>query len=75
MIPVETVPGTGREMMKKYSAGVNSCMIYFIHCKNLYKCYNVPQLSTTIKKKEMKEKKKILINRKIKFVKTFIRIT
>jgi hypothetical protein len=36
--------------------GVNSSMIYLIHCKNLCKCYNVPPPRTTIKKKKkMKE--------------------
>jgi hypothetical protein len=40
MITVETVPGIrgwGRAV-----EGWNSSMIYFIHCKNLCKCYNVP---------------------------------
>jgi hypothetical protein len=32
--------------------GVNSSMIYLIHCKNLYKCYNVSPPSTTIKKEK-----------------------
>jgi hypothetical protein len=32
--------------------GVNSSMIYLIHCKNFYNCYNVPPLSTIIKKKK-----------------------
>jgi hypothetical protein len=33
--------------------GVNSNMIYFIHCKNLFnsKCHNVPPPGTTIKEK------------------------
>jgi hypothetical protein len=31
--------------------GVNSNMIYSIHCKNLCKCHNVPPVSTTIKEK------------------------
>jgi hypothetical protein len=30
--------------------GVNSSMIYLIHCKNLCKCYNVPPSSTKILK-------------------------
>jgi hypothetical protein len=33
--------------------GVNSNMIYLIHCKNLCKCHNVPPHSTTIKEKTM----------------------
>jgi hypothetical protein len=32
---------------------VNSSMIYWIHYKNLHKCYNVPQPSTTIKGKKL----------------------
>jgi hypothetical protein len=48
-IPVETVPGIGEEGMEG-SGEVNSSMIYLIHYKNLYKCYNVPPPST-IKKK------------------------
>jgi hypothetical protein len=30
--------------------GVNSSMIYLIHCKNSCKCHNVPPPSTAIKK-------------------------
>jgi hypothetical protein len=30
--------------------GVNSIMIYLIHCKNFYKFHNVPSTITTIKK-------------------------
>jgi hypothetical protein len=56
MIPVETAPGI-KEGMGESSAGVNSSMMYLIHCKNLHKCYNVPPPSTTI----------ILKFRKIKF--------
>jgi hypothetical protein len=29
----------------------NSSMIYLVYCKNLFKCYNVPTPSTTIKEK------------------------
>jgi hypothetical protein len=50
MIPVETVPGIGGGM-KESSGGVNSNMIYLIHCKNLCKCHNVLPSSTTIKEK------------------------
>jgi hypothetical protein len=31
--------------------GVNSNMIYLIHCKNFCKYHNIPQPNTTIKKK------------------------
>jgi hypothetical protein len=44
MIPVETIPGLEVE-------GVNSSMIYVVHCKTFYKCYSVPPPSTTVKKK------------------------
>jgi acyl CoA:acetate/3-ketoacid CoA transferase beta subunit len=52
MIPVENVPGMGG--IKQRGGGVNSSMIYLIHCKKLYKCHNVPPYtpSTTIKKKK-----------------------
>jgi hypothetical protein len=51
MIPAETVPGIreGRDERQQWR-GVNSSMIYLIHCKNLCKCYSVPPPSTTIKK-------------------------
>jgi hypothetical protein len=39
----------GRGEWKKGVEGVNSHMMYLIHCKNLCKCYNVPSPSTTIK--------------------------
>jgi hypothetical protein len=35
--------------------GVNSSMIYLIHCKNFYKCHNVHSPSPTIKKERKKE--------------------
>jgi hypothetical protein len=47
IILVETIPGMGRGRMVE---GVNSSMIYLIHCKNLCKCYNVPPPSTTTTK-------------------------
>jgi hypothetical protein len=37
MIPFETTPGMEGEGVE----GVNSCMVYLIHCKNLCKCHNV----------------------------------
>jgi hypothetical protein len=51
MIPVETVTGIGGVGIKEKSGRVNSSMIYFIHCKNLHKCYNVLPPSTIIKNK------------------------
>jgi hypothetical protein len=52
VMPVETVPGIREGGWQTAVEGVNSSMIYFIHCKNLCKCYNVPTPSTTIKKKK-----------------------
>jgi hypothetical protein len=49
MMPIEAVPGIGG--MKESCGRGNSSMIYFIHCKNFCKFYNVPPSSTTIKKK------------------------
>jgi hypothetical protein len=49
MLPVETVPGMGGGRIKDNGGGVNSGMIYLIHCKNLCKCHNVPSPSTIIK--------------------------
>jgi hypothetical protein len=51
IIPVEIVPGVVGEGVD----GVNSSMIYLIHCKNLCKCYNVSLPSTAIKKKYKKQ--------------------
>jgi hypothetical protein len=42
MIPVETTPGM--------VVGMNSSMMYLVHCKNFYKCHNVPPPSTRINK-------------------------
>jgi hypothetical protein len=39
--------GEGR--MKKSDEGVNSNMVYLIHCENLCKCHNTPPPSKTIK--------------------------
>jgi hypothetical protein len=51
MIPVETVPGIGgRRNEGEELEGVNSSMIYLIHCKNLCKSYTVSPSNTTIKK-------------------------
>jgi hypothetical protein len=52
--------GRGDERMVEE---VNSCMIYLIHCKNLYKCHNVPPPGTTIKGKNsrnLRDIKKII---------------
>jgi hypothetical protein len=38
---------------KRAAEGVNSSMIYLIHCKNLCKCYNVSPPSTAIIKKKI----------------------
>jgi hypothetical protein len=46
MIPVETIPGMGGKQVE----GVNSSMIYFIHCKNFCKCHNVSPPNTIMKK-------------------------
>jgi hypothetical protein len=37
LIYVETVPGQGREDEREQWRGMNSSMIYLIHCKNLCK--------------------------------------
>jgi hypothetical protein len=42
IIPVETVPGIGGQGMKDSNGGMNSSMMYLIHCKNLCKYSNVP---------------------------------
>jgi hypothetical protein len=55
MIPVETVPGNRGGGMRKSPGVGNSSMIYLIHCKNLYECYNVHTSSTTIKKQRLLE--------------------
>jgi hypothetical protein len=46
MIPVRSV----HHRLKESSGEVNSS-ICLIHCKNLWKCHNVPSPSTTIKEK------------------------
>jgi hypothetical protein len=42
MRPVETVPGMGTWEIKDNGRGVNSSFMYLKHCKNFYKCNNVP---------------------------------
>jgi hypothetical protein len=43
MIPVETIPGMGEGRGEwRAEEGVNSSMIYLIHCMNFCKCHNVP---------------------------------
>jgi hypothetical protein len=56
MIPAKMVPETGGGVgvgWRRAVDGVNSSMIYLIHCKKVYKCYNVPPLGTTIKKEHV----------------------
>jgi hypothetical protein len=49
MIPVETVPEIqGERVWKRAVEGMNSSMIYLIHCKKLCKYSNVPPPSITI---------------------------
>jgi hypothetical protein len=43
MRPVETIPGMGGEGDKEEHGGMNSSMMYLIHCKNFCKCHNAPQ--------------------------------
>jgi hypothetical protein len=53
MRPVKTVPGMeGWGTKENSGGGGNSSVIYFLHCKNLCKCHNVPPPSITIKRKE-----------------------
>jgi hypothetical protein len=55
MIPLKTIPLRREEGIKESSGGVNSSVIYLKHCKNFYKCHNVPPLST-IQKIKLKKK-------------------
>jgi hypothetical protein len=41
--------------IKKNGEGVDSSMIYLIHCRNFCKCHNVPPPSTTITNFKIKE--------------------
>jgi hypothetical protein len=51
MVPVETTLGMrGEESGKESDGGVNSSMIYLMHCKSFRKCHNAPPPSTAIKK-------------------------
>jgi hypothetical protein len=43
MRPVETIPGMGGGGDKEEHGGMNSSMMYLIHCKNFCKCHNAPQ--------------------------------
>jgi hypothetical protein len=49
---VETIPGIGEGRKKESGGGVNSSMIYLIHCKNFCKSHNVLPPSSIIKKKK-----------------------
>jgi hypothetical protein len=49
MTPVETTPGMEGGSRKRAVEGVNSNVIYLIHCKNFCKCHSVLLPSTTIK--------------------------
>jgi hypothetical protein len=42
MIVVETIPGGGERGQRRIMEGVNSSVMYLIHCKNFCKCPNVP---------------------------------
>jgi hypothetical protein len=58
MRPVETVPGVWGRGIKENDGGVDSRMIYLIHCKNISKCHNVSPPSTTFQKLKKFKKKK-----------------
>jgi hypothetical protein len=51
MRPVQTIPGMMGDGIRRMVEGVNSSMIYLIHCKNFYKCNNVPPPSIRVNKK------------------------
>jgi hypothetical protein len=42
MIPVGTIPGIGGGELRLAVEGVNSSVVYLIHCKNPCKCHNIP---------------------------------
>jgi hypothetical protein len=42
MILVETIPGIGGRGIKEEVEGLNSSLMYLIHCEILCKCHNVP---------------------------------
>jgi hypothetical protein len=54
-VPVETIPemGGGGNKGEQWRGWIQ--VLYLIHCKNLYKCHNVPPPSTTIKGKGKKK--------------------
>jgi hypothetical protein len=53
MISVEIIPGIGdRREIIVVVEGVNSSMMYLVHCKNLCKWPNVHPPSTTIQEKK-----------------------
>jgi hypothetical protein len=53
MILLKLFQESGEGTWKRAVEGINSSMIYMIHCKNLCKkCYNVPPPRTIIKKKQ-----------------------
>jgi hypothetical protein len=52
MRPVETVPGM-LGMIRRMVEGVNSSMIYFIHCKNLCKCHSVAPVQQQLHRKNI----------------------
>jgi hypothetical protein len=58
MVPVEPTPGIGGGGYRRMLEGVNSSMIYLMHCKNLCKCHNVPPLHNKKKKKKIYRKNK-----------------
>jgi hypothetical protein len=45
----------GRGMIKERVEGVNSSIIYLLHCKNFCKCHNVTPPRTTRKKETLKD--------------------
>jgi hypothetical protein len=48
--------------MNDNGGGVNSSIMYLIHCKNLCKCHSVPIPSIIIKEKNKKEKSEHFIH-------------
>jgi hypothetical protein len=59
MIPVEIVQESGEGGWRRAVEVVNACMIYLIHCKNLWKCYKAPTPSTIIIRKEKNSNKPV----------------
>jgi hypothetical protein len=52
MMPVETIPGMDGGCKRRMVKGVNSSMIYMMHCKDICKYHNVPPTQQLKKKKE-----------------------